>query len=199
MSTDSRHNEATRWFEPLYAGAEGQLEGVPWASGSPCPWVSDDLERHPASGRAIVVGCGLGDDAEALSAAGYQVVAFDVSPTAVQWCRDRFADSRVDYRVGDLFDLPADLIAGGDLVVEVRTIQALNPSVRAEAVDAVGSLVAPVGRLLLVALGRPDHVIPSGPPWAVSDSDLIRLVDSGLVLEEASVVRGQLVRSYRRS
>lgn len=39
---------------------------------------------------AVVVGCGLGDDAEALAAAGFAVTAFDVSGSAIAWAKERF-------------------------------------------------------------------------------------------------------------
>lgn len=67
------------------------------------------LEDHPiASGRlrAVTIGCGVGDDAEALSAHGYQVTTFDISPSAIDLCRKRYPRSRVEYVVADLFDHP---------------------------------------------------------------------------------------------
>ncbi|MDZ7952448.1 hypothetical protein [Nostoc sp. DedQUE09] len=37
-----------------------------------------------ASGqKALVIGCGLGDDAEALAHLGFEVTTFDISPTAM--------------------------------------------------------------------------------------------------------------------
>lgn len=195
---DISPDDATRWFDPLYAAAERDLRAIPWANDRPCPWIVEYLAMHPGPGRAIVVGCGLGDDAEAIAAAGYEVVAFDVAPTAVAWCRERFPGSSVEYRVADLFDLPVDLVGCGDLVVEVRTVQSLPPALRDSALAAVASLVAPGGSLLIVALGRGDHEVPTGPPWAVSDAELGAYGHAGLMLEAASVERGQFVRTYRR-
>src|SRR5579875_740285 len=85
--------DATGWFEELYATAGGEARHVQWADMEPNPALVAWLERaeaHGAPGRAVVVGCGLGDDAEELSRRGYGVVAFDVAPTAVAWCRRRF-------------------------------------------------------------------------------------------------------------
>ncbi|MCC5670705.1 class I SAM-dependent methyltransferase [Nostoc sp. CHAB 5784] len=43
-----------------------------------------------ASGqKALVIGCGLGDDAEAIASLGFEVTAFDISPTAIAWCQER--------------------------------------------------------------------------------------------------------------
>ena len=54
---------------------------------------------------AIVIGCGLGDDAEALQQLGFQVTASDIAATAIDWCHQRFPNSNVNYRVADLFNL----------------------------------------------------------------------------------------------
>ena len=198
MSTNLPPDRPYSWFDPLYEAADGDASAIPWAYLEPCPWVIDLVDEAPNDGRTIVVGCGLGDDAEALADAGHDTIAFDVSPAAVDWCRRRFPDSAVDYRVADLFDLPDDLVASGDLVVEVRTIQSLPPSVRSEAIEAVAALVAPGGLLLVVALARPDGSVPTGPPWPVSPEELAGLERAGLTAESSKVDRGQFVNRYRR-
>ena len=187
----------------LYVEAAGDPSLVPWASEAASPVVSGHLARQQTGiGRAIVVGCSLGDDSEAVAAAGYDTLAFDVSPAAIAWCHRGFPDSAVSYRVADLFALRAEWRHGFDLVVEVRTVQSLPPSVRPDVLDAVVSLVAPGGRLRLIALARAQGVIPYGPPWAVSERELQRLVDEGLDIEDLDSVSGGLwsdfVGVYRR-
>jgi DNA-binding NarL/FixJ family response regulator len=83
------------------------------------------MEEHkPISGmRAVTIGCGLGDDAEAMSRYGYQVTAFDISPSAIEMCRKRYPDSGVEYIVADLFALPTEWQHGFNLVYECNTIQ----------------------------------------------------------------------------
>ncbi|MDX1691802.1 MAG: class I SAM-dependent methyltransferase [Acidimicrobiia bacterium] len=184
MTDDRTKREATAWFDPLYDDAQRDPSGVPWARMGPCPAVEEFLSAEPDPGRAVVVGCGLGDDAAALAAAGWDTTAFDISPEAIAWCRDRFGDE-VDWRVADLFDLPPEWERAFDLVVEVRTIQSLPPALRAETLDAVASLVG--RRLLLVTALRPHHVIPTGPPWAVSEQELEELEAAGLEREDVRI------------
>ena len=43
------------------------------------------------------------DDAEALATQEYQVTAFDISPTAIAWCRERFPNTTVNYWSFDYF------------------------------------------------------------------------------------------------
>ncbi len=68
--------------------------------------------------KALVVGCGLGDDAEFLSQQGFTVTAFDVSPTAIAWCKQRFPGSTVSYHVTDLFEPSAKWLSSFDFVLE---------------------------------------------------------------------------------
>ena len=57
------------WFEEFYARACGDIGKVYWADLKPNPLLLDWLKERGASDgmRAITIGCGLGDDAEALS------------------------------------------------------------------------------------------------------------------------------------
>ncbi len=95
--------------------------------------------------RVLVVGCGLGDDAEYLSKLGANVTAFDLSQTAIDWCHQRFPDSKVNYQAVDLFTAPADWKLSFDLVVEIYTIQALPANIRPHAIESIGNFVAPNG------------------------------------------------------
>jgi SAM-dependent methyltransferase len=178
-------DDATDWFDRLYREAAGDPARVPWAAQAVCPIVADYLSDHPGPGRAVVVGCGIGDDAEAVAAAGYDTLGFDVSPEAIAWCERRYPDSAVIYRVADLFSLPDEWAGRFDLVVEVRTVQSLPPGRQGQVMDAVAGLVAPGGRLLLVALARAEGVVPHGPPWAITRRELERMGSTGL--EEVSM------------
>ena len=162
------NGDAFGWFDDLYARAEGNPDGVPWAHLKPRPAFAEWLVETDLQGNgrtALVVACGLGDDAEALAARGFAVTAFDISATAIEWCKKRFSDSTVDYQVGDMFKPPAKWVQGFDLVVEVFTVQALPIDMRAEAVGAVAQFVAPGGTLFALYIGRESTEGRTGPPW----------------------------------
>jgi hypothetical protein len=197
MSSHLPPDAATSWFDDLYRTAQRDSRAIPWAGLDPCPWLGEFLGTQNPPGRAVVVGCGLGDDAEAVAAAGFETTAFDVSPEAIEWCRDRFPDSTVTYRVANLLDLPGDLVHSADLVVEVRTVQSLPLSVRSEAIEGVVSLLDDDGVLFVAALGRHDDTIPTGPPWAVSDRELKSFEAAGLERVSGRVERGQMIRVYQ--
>jgi SAM-dependent methyltransferase len=177
----------TGWFEPLYAGADGDPSAVPWAHLAPHPYLLDWLTEPvatPPGRRAVVVGCGLGDDAVALAERGFEVTAFDVAPSAVGWAARRFPDADVTWQVADLLDLPTELVGAFDLVVEIRTVQSLPGVVRDAAMHAIGTLAAPGGVVLAVTLVAGSQEAArrwSGPPWPQAPSELAAYRSSGLV------------------
>ncbi len=180
--------EPTAWFDRLYAeGAAGDL-AMPWGRDQPMPLLLSWLdETRPEPGRAVVVGCGLGADAEHLAGLGHTVTAFDQAPTAVAQARARHPQSSVDYRVADATDLPADLVGGFDLVVEIFTLQSVPDPPRSAIAAGVASLPAPGGTLLVVTL-RDTGVDEQGPPFQLTLADLARLEVDGVRrvrLEEA--------------
>jgi 2-polyprenyl-3-methyl-5-hydroxy-6-metoxy-1,4-benzoquinol methylase len=122
-------------FEQVYACAVDQPERIPWARLAPRPELIRWLDRHPpaAGTRALVVACGLGDDAEELARRGCAVEAFDLSPSAIAAARRRFPASAVRYRVADLFALPAGWARRFAIVVEVLTVQSLAPEAHQQA------------------------------------------------------------------
>lgn len=176
----------TGWFDALYRAYEGDLGRIPWAGPAGHALYGDWLAAAPglAGARTLVVGCGLGEEAEQAALAGCAVTAFDVSPTAIAWARKRFPASPVHYRVADLLDPPASFRAGFELVVEIYTVQALPLELRERALDAIASFVAPGGRLFLLARGRDDDEPPGDVPWPLSRAELARLARHGLVERE---------------
>ena len=175
--------DAVGWFERLYAEADRGEAVVPWADLAPNPHVVAWLERErPEPGRALDVGCGLGDTAEDLSRRGFEVVAFDVAPSAVAQARARFPQSRVDYRVADLLGLPRALEGAFDLVVECYTLQVLPPEARARAVAALRRTLRPGGTLLVVARGREETEAPGQMPWPLTRAEVEAIAEGGLLL-----------------
>ncbi len=199
MADELSSKQATEFFDVMYAGAHRDPRAIPWAGLAPNPWLVAWLARRDRPpGTALVVGSGLGDDAEELAERGWSVTAFDASPEAIRWARDRYPDSRVDHRVADLFDLPAGWRRAFDLVVDVRTTQSLPPHLRHEVVAAIASAVASGGTLLAVANGRPEDEPPVGPPWRLSRSEVLSFAEEGLELVSLEEDGGEFFAEFRR-
>ena len=178
------------WFDRLYAeGVAGSIS-MPWDRDAPHPLLSDWAEGQPDGGlrgdglRALVVGCGLGADAEYLASLGFATTAFDLSPNAVATARSRHPGSVVDYRMADLLSPPAEWAAAFDLVVEIFTIQAMPDPPRSRAIPSITGFVAPGGTLFAVAFradGDADEA--DGPPFALSAGTMRSLAADRLEVE----------------
>ena len=181
---DNPRREA--FFETVYDKADGDAAGVPWADLAAkdklAEWISSQSGH---TGRAMDVGCGLGDNAEALSEAGYATTAFDFSAKAIEWARKRFIDTDVEYHVANLFELPEDWKAAFDLVHECYTLQSIPPETLSQSVPAVAGLVAPGGTLLIYSRLVEDGVETQGPPWPLQRSMLRSFEHLGLELVES--------------
>ncbi len=174
------------WFEALYREAEDGKAVVPWAEMVPNPHLVSWLRTAPR-GEGLValdVGSGFGDNAEAIAAQGYQVTAFDLSPTAVEHAKRRFPGSPVSYQVGDLLSPDPSWRGRFDLVFEVYTIQVLQRGHRRRAIEQLGELVAPGGTLLVVARGREASEPEGEMPWPLTREEVSAIGQRGLELVE---------------
>ena len=174
--------EPLRWFDDLYRAADSDRAVVPWADRKVNPHLAGwsrlvDLPR----GRALVTGCGYGDDAEWLARQGWSVVAFDISETAIAAARSRFPGSPVCYVVADLLRMPAEWTNEPfDLVVEAYTIQVLPPN-SSHRVAAIRALAPVTGRtLLVIARGRDPEDDPGAMPWPLLKSEFGPIENAGL-------------------
>lgn len=191
------------WFEAVYARAEDDPARVPWANLAPHPltasWIG--LQARGIEGlRVLDVGCGLGDNAECFAEAGAKVTAFDLVPAAVEWAKRRFPASKVTYCAGDLLAPPGPWRHAFDLVHECYTLQALTVSLLPKALAALHSVLAPGGRLLLVARARDEEVISEGPPWPLPPSIFAEAERQGLeplVIEDISATADVGRRHWR--
>lgn len=165
--------DALSWFDRLYQEAEAGNAIVLWADLHPNPHLVSWLRQPSSWSRALVVGCGLGDDAECLAASGIdQVVACDTSHVAIAQARRRFAESSVTYTVADALTPPTGWHNAFDLVVEVYTLQVLPPELRRPLVAGLAQCVAPGGTLLVISRARDDHEPAGELPWPLTRAEV---------------------------
>jgi SAM-dependent methyltransferase len=175
------------WFEALYAQAAGDAAIIPWADLVPNPNVIQWLDQHQVAGagrEALKIGCGLGDDAEELARRGFRTTAFDISASAIAWCRRRYPGSPVAYVVEDLFRAPSEWRGTFDFVLESYTLQVLPPSLRRAAISHIAAFVASHGTLLVVSRGRESDDSQGEMPWPLTKEELTDFLRLGL--EEVS-------------
>lgn len=183
QSEFAERGDALGWFDALYKEAEGKNEKIPWADLKPNKFLVRFAEKTNLQGdgrKALVVGCGLGDDARFLSDSGFDVTAFDISPTAIEWARKLHKDTDIDFFVADLFNPPKEWFGAFEFVLEIYTIQPLPMEMRENVIDAISNFVELRGKLLVVTRGREDDEEPLELPWALSRKDLSRFEANNL-------------------
>lgn len=180
----AERGDALGWFDALYKEAAGNNEVIPWADLEPNLYFRQWAEANKLKGdgrKALVVGCGLGDDAKYLLDLGFKVTAFDISPTAIEWAKRLHAETDIVFEVMDLFEPFRSWLGAFDLVLEIYTIQPLPLEMRPRVIDALSQFVAKDGELVVVTRGREDDVVPDQVPWPLSRKDLSRFETNGLV------------------
>ena len=196
-------NDPTGWFEELYSRANGDESAIPWANLTINSNLADWIEQHDVQGQgktALVVGCGLGDDAEALVGLGFRVTGFDISPTAIDWCQKRFPDSQVDYLVDDLLQPSQINQRQFDFILESYTLQSLPAQVRPQAIKTISQLLAPQGTLLVICRGRDAQEPVATIPFPLTQEELTYFEELGLKqvkFEDNIYQKKSLVRYFR--
>jgi len=165
------HNKASEWFDGLYQENKENHENIPWARQAVNPLLQSYLNEDIShKGKALVIGCGLGDDARALEEVGYDVVAIDVSQTALDLAKERFFDSHILFEKQDIFDMPVKYHHYFDFVFEAFTIQSLPVEFREKMICAISETISNDGKLLLVAHKREEDF--DGPPWPLDANEV---------------------------
>jgi hypothetical protein len=180
------HQGGPAWHDEVYRSACGDLRKVPWVQGAANPalvsWLNAEAAGRVRPGsRAVVIGCGVGDDVIELINRGYDAIGFDISPTAVDWARTRFPGQESAFCVCDLLTPPSRFRHRFELVVECCTLQSIEPAMREQAAASLASLVGPRGVLVAVAHGRDDSELlenVQGPPWPLTRSELGGLMET---------------------
>lgn len=177
------------WFEEVYQKGKSEGLEIHWVSPETNPLVKEGCENQNLNGedkKALVIGCGLGEDAEYLSRLGFSVDAFDFSPTAIQWCKEIYPQSQVNYFIADLLNLPKN-IHSYDFVLEIYTLQTLPEEQKAEAILLLPNLVVSKGRILLICRIRDANEITEGVPFPLTLEELSSL-DKTLTLIKAELI-----------
>jgi len=144
------------------------------------------LENNEFNGEgktALVVGCGMEDDAIELEKIGFEVTAFDVAESAVELCKKRFPESQVNFVQGDLIAGIPEWEAQFDFVLEIFTIQALPPKYEKGLIENLSSFLAKNGEIMVITeVQHAKRVFEVGPPWLLNDNYIQSFENCGLSL-----------------
>ncbi len=181
----AQQNNPLGWFEALYQEANETYSNIPWAKLKPnsqiVAWYEKNKDKLECDA-TLVIGCGLGDDAEFLASMGHQVTAFDVSESAINICKKRFPESSVRYEVQNLLSLPQTWRRKFSFILECYTLQSLPPSILENAMSSIAECVASEGRLLVIARGRDENEATETVPFPLTFTQLNLFNKTGLGL-----------------
>lgn len=177
-------NKPNDWFETLYSKTNESGNGVPWANMAPHPVFKSWIDDNPLVNNqktALVIGCGLGDDAIELETKGFNVTAFDVSKSAIELCKKRFPNSKVKFKQADLLKGIENWHKKFDFVLEIFTIQALPPKYEKTLIQNISDFVSDNGQLVIVTeIQKAKRVYKNGPPWLLNNNYIKSFKDCGL-------------------
>lgn len=171
------------WFDAIYRETENDSEQIPWVDFEPNRFLVEWNKTAKLQGnrrKALVVGCGLGDEAKFLDELNFDVTAFDVSAKAIEIAEKIHKDTSIKFVAADLFDPPQDWQEAFEFVLEVYTIQALPLDLRERAIDAISNFVVENGELIVVERFRENGEDAGSLPWALSPDDLSNFEKNGL-------------------
>ena len=158
------------------ADYRGKTDG--WDLAGPTP----ALRRLATSGRfppgKMLVPCaGRGHDAREFARHGFAVTAVDFSASAVEEMK-RLADPAAPIEIlqHDMFELPDRFDGVFDYVLQYTCFCAIDPKRRADYADLVARLLKDGG--IYIDLAFPLDGRAGGPPFAVSDTEIIGLFGS---------------------
>lgn len=143
-------------------------EELPWDTGHPDPALVEWVERRgSSSGHALEIGCGTGTNALWLATKGYDVLALDFAPLAIERARAkaRAANAaRCEFRVHDF--LHSEPLAGPfDLVFDRGCFHIFEqPDDQVLFAQRVAALLAPGGLWLSLIGSTEGEAREMGPP-----------------------------------
>ena len=151
--TPTRHErEAGQPWDASYRDGH-----APWDIGAPQPAVMRLAAAGVFTGTVLDAGCGSGDNALCIAAAGLQVFGFDVAPTAVSIARAHAASEQLDieFALADALDL-GRLDRSFDTVLDCALFHALDADERRIYVAGLASVSKVGARLYLLSFADSD-------------------------------------------
>lgn len=144
---------------------------TPWDSGCVPLAFKDFVSSRPDAGKALIPGCGSAYEAGYLAEAGWDVLAIDFSPAAVEAACKTLGELGRIVKLADFFHF--DFGEPYDLVYERAFLAALSRRMWPDYAARMAEIIRPRG-LLTGYFYYDDN--PKGPPFGTGDQELASLL-----------------------
>jgi SAM-dependent methyltransferase len=156
---------------------------TPWDAGRVPAALEKFLKAEPRGQRVLIPGCGSGYEVRAFAEAGFEVLAIDFAPAAVERARQVLGPLAHLVRLADFFDFDAG--APFDLVYERAFLCALPRRMWPRYAPRVAGLLRPEGRLAgFLFFDDNDR----GPPFGLKRGELDALMSENFDLAADAAV-----------
>ena len=170
-------SEETNW-EEHYQSDSGQL---PWDIGTPSPELIeyfDTLAQPPF--HVLEIGCGTGTNALWMAEKGCDVLATDISPTAIEKAKKkpRPVGAKLDFQVSNILEQAPSGKATVDFVFDRGVYHTMSLEQRPVFIDAVAKILRAGGFWLCLAGCADEERKPDEPgPPQLKVSELVDLAE----------------------
>ena len=165
------HSNLNFWEQRYSTGT------TPWDFHGVPPALTAYLKNRTTPGSVLIPGCGFGHEVRAFHEHGWQTLAIDYSPTAVDQAKANLGSLASWVRKADFFT--DDLDGPFDLIYERTFLCAIDPEQRPTYANRMRQLIQPGGVLAgLFFYGEE----PDGPPHSLADLTLAKRLLTGFEL-----------------
>ena len=106
--------------------------------------------------KTLDMGCGIGDYANYLALNGFEVLAVDISETAIDLAKKKYTSTKnLQFKIYDIFKLK-DVKEKYDFVYEISILHNIEPKKRAEYIKNICSVLNKGGKLLVCSFSKDD-------------------------------------------
>ncbi|MBA3859965.1 MAG: class I SAM-dependent methyltransferase [Cyanobacteria bacterium PR.3.49] len=144
-------------------------ERLPWDIGTPAPELQEAFAELDMAGKPVLeIGCGTGTNAIWMAQQKCNVVATDISPTAIEQAKEKAVSAKVEvkFSVADIIEAPAVQPGSVDFVFDRGVFHVMTEENRFRFADRVAESLKAGGFWLTLA-GSKDEVRENpeqGPP-----------------------------------
>jgi methyl halide transferase len=145
----------------------------------------------PKPGRVLLPGCGYGHDARLFAEYGFDVVAADFAPLAIERATELHGQESVDWRCADIFELVRTEMAAFDYVYEYTCLVAIEPARRPDYAKLCRDFLKPGGMLVGCFY---NHGREGGPPFDVTRDEVHALFSPHFKISKLEVTPHSIER-----